>query len=169
MRAFFEERGYTVGALIFDGLLVERRQQNGPPLNAHLLWECEIYIEQHTQLRMGLSEKSMAPTADDYASLLQGHRVIRNEKKAALEILLQRDGQLAHTTAGLAIFEPQYGLWSLDQEYNISQALQAVMRGLEHYKDIPMRWRRPNVHTQCCTLWCPWITRGWINPIAPSI
>ena len=66
MQQFFEQQGYVVGALVFDGLQVERKQADDmEPLPDTVLRACEQVVENATGIRLALAEKPMAPTEHD--------------------------------------------------------------------------------------------------------
>lgn len=60
-------RGFTVGALIFDGLLVQRGPSS--PHLAQVLRDCEESIKDTFGLVVRLEEKPLAPTSEDMAHL----------------------------------------------------------------------------------------------------
>ena len=67
MHEFFKNSGYTVGTLVFDGLMVERKEpEDDTALPADLLREAEKYIFDQTQFVIKLAEKPMKPTEDDW-------------------------------------------------------------------------------------------------------
>jgi hypothetical protein len=55
MVAFFGRVGYQVGVLVFDGMMIYRKNQE--PLSEHLLRECEMHIREATRWEIKLSEK----------------------------------------------------------------------------------------------------------------
>ena len=66
MNSFFEARGFVVGVLTFDGLMIERRADGDP---ATILQECESEVKDRTGFDIRLAEKPLAPTPDDQAKL----------------------------------------------------------------------------------------------------
>jgi hypothetical protein len=66
MNAFFTAQGYTVGVLVFDGLMIERK---GDGALESLLRACESDVKRITGLDVKLAEKSMKPTAEDVERL----------------------------------------------------------------------------------------------------
>ena len=74
---------YVIGALIHDGLFVERKESEElgttQRLPDNILREAEIFIKEQTGFRVWLSEKSLAPTAQDLA-ILDGPKVLKKMK-----------------------------------------------------------------------------------------
>lgn len=58
MKTFFEEKGYKIGTLIFDGFLVESEEQ----LPDELLTQCESHLKSEFGISMKLVEKPMKST-----------------------------------------------------------------------------------------------------------
>eukprot|EP00038_Savillea_parva_P005524 m.157150 g.157150 ORF g.157150 m.157150 type:complete len:261 (-) comp11727_c0_seq4:3717-4499(-) len=67
--SFFEARGFTVGALVFDGLMVERAEGRDAATLERALRECEGDIQHATDFEVRLVEKPLKPTEDDRARL----------------------------------------------------------------------------------------------------
>ena len=56
MHEFFKKKGYKVGVLCFDGLMIEKKDD---PLPQNLLRECEEYVINASTYQIRLEEKSM--------------------------------------------------------------------------------------------------------------
>ncbi len=73
MREFFENNGFSVGALIHDGLHIEKKG-----LNKKVLDECSDYLYQKTNIRVNLSFKKFFVHND-----LNDYVICQNQKEAA--------------------------------------------------------------------------------------
>lgn len=133
MMEFFQGRGFTVGAIIHDGIQVERRVAgSSDDLEPQLLRDCEAFIKLQTGLKMQLAEKSMMPTEEDRQTLRNAPRKLENERDAALEVVLLQPGTIVHTSAGLAVFDPECGVFCLDQERNVTTILPRLLAPMAH-------------------------------------
>jgi hypothetical protein len=65
---FFKQQGYQIGALIFDGFMVEKRE--GRPVTRELLDSAADYAHEKTGYRVRLSEKSLEPLPEDTVRVL---------------------------------------------------------------------------------------------------
>ena len=78
MEAFFKEKGWVIGVLMFDGLMVRRQEdsavvcEDGSKLyrrmEPQLLRQCESYIEENTGYKIKLSEKDMLNKVDIFGT-----------------------------------------------------------------------------------------------------
>jgi hypothetical protein len=133
MMTFFQERGFTVGSIIHDGIQVERRVAgSSDDLEPQLLRDCEAFIKLKTGLEMQLAEKSMMPTEEDRQTLRNAPRKLENERDAALEVVLLQPDTIVHTSAGLAVYDPECGIFCLDQEQNLTTILPRLLASKAH-------------------------------------
>jgi hypothetical protein len=76
--------------------------------------------------------EAVPTTASDLQALRNASRVLDNENDAAREVALHCADALAHTEAGMALYDRQWGTFSLDADHNERVVLASVMQGLEH-------------------------------------
>ena len=104
MKKAFEDKDFTIGALIHDGLMIAK---NGScdDIPETILVDVENYVKQNTGYRIELVEKHLQPTQEDLDVLL----LPMNESKLSPKILLQyRVARLGQSRESMRIGEWAY-------------------------------------------------------------
>jgi hypothetical protein len=65
---FLTQHNYTVGVLVFDGLMVERKEEDAS-FPEVLLRQAEVFLKKECELEIQLVEKSLTPNASDMKRL----------------------------------------------------------------------------------------------------
>ena len=92
MKKHLEKLGFVVGALVFDGLMVEKKPDTCLLSAIH---KTELYVKKKTGFEIRLLNKPMTPSAEDQARLLGEKSLLRIPSQTArIKYLVAREGQL---------------------------------------------------------------------------